>query len=353
MRFIVAEGSFHEAGRQVGAAFAGDLPFVLAQTKLLLVTHAAAGGLAQLRSSAETYMLSTGERFPEAYEYLVGLSRGGGISLEDLALIAFSEEIMTEFCATPPQKCSTLAVPTAHGWLIGHNEDYEPQYYGRLLTVDLRIAHHPRTFLLTYPGHPACSLNEAGLAITNNSLWPEAAPGLSKNAKHFRAALAEDMEKALLDLAVEPNALTTHYTVGWGPGDELVSIEVGSERASRTHLAVVQMSPDGPFCHANHVLYLDLKHPDPAVIANNHSLKRYEKLLAIPKAALPRTPEALLGLLSTNDGLLHRTPAQNATSVTLASIVIEPARRRMWIRDADPTAAERDLYLTFDKNPLN
>lgn len=349
MRKLVVRGSFRAAGVQIGEETRRDLPFVRDKTVEFLIDNATVGDLERMRAIAAGYVASTKAFFPEAIEYMQGLAFGGGLTFDDVALIAFSEEIRTEFVAAPA-KCTTIAIKTRDGWMIGHNEDYEPQYFGRMYALDLRISGHPRVLSLNYPGMFPClagSVNQRGVAITNNSLWPDAVPGLSKNALHFMAAIAGHADEAFDLLTRQPAALTGHYTLAAGETDELIGLEVSNEATAHTP-TVVHDPGEGSYCHANHVRFLKLKGEDPAVTAGNHSLDRLaraERTLSGPR--VPRTPEELLDLLSTNEGVLHRTPAQNPTSVTLASIVIRPRSGEMWIRDADPASKEHDHHLSF------
>jgi len=355
MRKLVVRGSFQAVGAQIGEETRADLPFVRDKTVEFLLENASAGSLSRMREISERYLASSAEIFPEAIAYMRGLADAGGLPFEDVALIAFSEEIRTEFVAAP-EKCSTLAVPTAQGWLIGHNEDYEPQYFGRMYALDLRIAGHPRVLSVNFPGHFPClvsPLNQPGVFIANNSGWPDAVPGLSKNLLHFRAALARDMDEAVGFLARQPAALTGYYTVAWGQQDDLVGLEVSNVQTAFGTVAVFDPGRD-PYWHANHARFLELRQPDPAVAARNHTCDRGAKLgRLIEDGKLPRTPEAMLELLSTNDGVLHRTPEQDPASATLATIVSRPRTGEMWIRDADPEAAEPDHYLSFGRSSFN
>lgn len=354
MRKLVVRGSFRSVGAQIGEETRRDLPLVRDRTIEFLRENASIGSLDRMRAITGRYLASTRDVFPEAIDYMEGLAFGGDLMFEDVALIAFSEEIHTEFETYPkPEKCTTVSVMTRDGWLIGHNEDYEPQYFGKMYALDLRISGYPRVLSLNYPGHFPClagSVNQRGVAIANNSLWPDAVPGLSKNVLHFRAALSSHIDEAVEILTRQPAALTGHYTVAWGEQDDLIGLEVSNALTAETS-ACVHDPGDGPYCHTNHVRFLTLKGEDPAVTAKNHSLDRLAKAERIfAGARAPGTPQALLDLLSSNDGVLHRTPEQNPTSVTLASVVIRPRTCEMWIRDADPAAAEMDHYLSFESS---
>src|SRR5688572_16539319 len=122
MRKIVVRGSFRSAGVQIGEETRADLPFVRDQTVEFLRENATVGDLDRMRAIAARYVVSTKAVFPEAIEYMDGLAFGGDLTFEDVALIAFSEEIRTEFVAAP-DKCTTIAIKTRDGWMLGHNED--------------------------------------------------------------------------------------------------------------------------------------------------------------------------------------------------------------------------------------
>ena len=354
MRIMRLEGGFEEVGRRVGEATASDVAEIHHRLVAYLLAHTTVGSARRATEIASRYALSAQEQFPPAVAYLRGLAEGAGMPLHEIALIAFSEEIAAEFLSAP-EKCSTLVVRTGRGWLLGHNEDYEPHYYGRMLALDVAFDGCPRVACLTYPGQlPAVgpSLNARGVAILNNSLWPVAQPGLSQVVRQFAASLAPDLDEAVTILSGYPNALTTHYTVADGTLDDAVSVEISNPATSEADVVLRQIAPPA-FCHTNHVLHLPLRQPDPALEHASHSYRRYAKLKAIAPEALPRSPEEMLAYLSTNDGVLHRTPEQHPTSVTLATVVIRPGTGEFWARDASPDAAEREFYVALKPSSLN
>jgi len=354
MKILRLEGGFEEVGREVGAAVASDIPVLYRRLVAYLLKHTTVGSERRVLELASRYALAAQDQFPPAVAFLRGLADGAGVPLRAIASIAFSEEIAAEFLPAP-EKCSTLVVRTDRGWLIGHNEDYEPHYYGKMLALDVAFDGHPRMVCLAYPGQlPASgpSLNAHGVAIANNSLWPEAQPGPSQVVRQFQASLAPDMDEAVKILAGRPNALTTHYAVADGTLDDAVSIEVSNPATSEADIVLRQIAAPS-FCHTNHVLHLPLRRPDPALEHASHSYRRYAKLKSIAPEALPRSPDEMMAYLSENDGVLHRTPAQNPTSVTLATVVIRPSTRELWIRDADPRAEEPESYAALDPSSLH
>jgi hypothetical protein len=297
-----------------------------------------------------------GRIWPKATEFLSGQALGAGVPYETIAITSYYEE-MLELYRPAQSKCSTYVAPSTRGFIIGHNEDWGKPYLGNMVLLDATFDGFPRVIGVSFLGmlpNLAGSLNSRGVAITNNSLHPEARPGLSKQLQHFRASLASSLEEAIEHLARQPVSLATHYTVAHGPSGQVVSLEVCNRDIVHDGDVVLVTVGPGPFCHTNHVLNLNLREPDPAILGGgNQTLARRAKLQSQPRKKRPRTPEQMRDFLSTNDGVLHRTPAQNPTSVTLATIVIRPSTGEMWIRDADPDAEQRDWYFSILPSMLN
>ncbi len=357
MKVLQCKGSFESVGREVGIASRAVIPRLHERVVAYLLEHTTVGSFRRMSEIADQYAKSTQRYWSPAIDYLRGLAEGAGVPFGTIALIAFSEEIASEFEAAP-SKCSTFVVWTPSGHILGHNEDYEPHYFGEMILLDAEFDGFGRVVGLTYPGmlpNLAGSLNAHGLAITNNSFWVEARSGYSKQAQHFRASLLPDVETAVQILSEQPIALSTHYTIAHGPSYDAVSLEVSNPACAHACVVLRQIERNErkAFCHTNHVLGLTLREPDPAVVAKNHSLDRLAKLQAMPVARYPRMPHEMLDLLSANDGVLHRTPEQNPTSVTLATVVVRPATGEFLVRDADPSAIDRDHRYVVTKNPLN
>ena len=354
MKILRLKGGFEDVGRQVGEATREEIAGLHDRVVAYLLEYTTAGSVERMHMIAARYAVSAQGQFPPAIAYLRGLAEGSGTPFHEIALIAFSEEIASTFLASA-EKCSTLVVRTSRGWLLGHNEDYEPHYFGRMFVLDVAFDGFPRMVCLGFPGQFAAvgpSLNANGVAIANNSLWPEAQTGFSQVVRQFQASLAADLDEAVGILAGQPNALTSHYTVMDGSLDEAVSLEVSNHATSEADMVLRQISGRS-FCHANHVLYLPLRKPDPAAEHATNSFRRQAKLEAIVPEALPASPEEMMAYLTTNDGIVHRTPAQNPTSVTLATVVIRPGTGEFWVRDADPDAAGQEFYVSLKSSPLN
>jgi hypothetical protein len=328
MRRIDARGGFEAVGQAVGEATRDDVRFVVESIPPYLAKHTRLKGREEMLAAVARHRRMTEAYFPEAFVYLRGLARGSGTTLDDLMLALFDENIFEEY----GEKCSTLAAPGAKGWIVGHNEDYDPHYRGRLSLLDLSFDGWPRLLAVSYPGKlPGIggTLNARGLSVTNNSLSAAEMVGVSTEARVFRTALASDLAEAEAGLGGPPSSLIFHLIVVSSAEDKAVSYEIGNAVSSSSPLERRELA-DGPMAHTNTVLNLPLIVSDGG---STNSLRRYEKLGRAIAAGAPTDPQAMMALLSEHDGLLNRGPADHPTSVTLATVVIRAATGELWLKE--------------------
>src|SRR3989344_3506055 len=199
MRYVKAHGSFYKVGCEVGEACRADIPELYERNVNYLLNHTRVGSSGRMHQTAARYMAAAERLWPQSVEFLLGLAKGANVNKRMISLTAFTEEISSEFPPAVSDKCSTLVMRLADGnHLIVHNEDYEPQNFGKMVVFDVTFDGFPRLAGVAYPGQlfAGVSLNAYGVAITNNGLWPEARPGLPKQVLHCYASLARDMSEA-------------------------------------------------------------------------------------------------------------------------------------------------------------
>ena len=350
MMAIYAKGNFFEVGVQVGEATRELVHFMSAQVSADLLNNVFGGEIQAMVVVAKSQHDKAYNYFPEAGQYLEGLAFGANIHLDDLLSVAYSEEMSALVSETVGGKlarardrCSTLVTRGLHGWLMGHQEDFWGVFFGKMLVLELQFKGYPKLVSLSYPGQlPALagSLNAAGVAITNNSLWPKAGRGISKQTRHFRAALATNFLDALTTLARGPHALTDHFILISAREDLAASIEVSNPVASPDECVIRQIvhnepailgeSVAAPFAHANHAQLLELHETDPAHLG---SYLRLGKLYAETSRHCLHSAADMLELLTRPDGILRKLPDKNLTgqenSVTLATTVISPSEGKI------------------------
>lgn len=328
MRSVEASGSFAAVGEAVGEATREDVRFVIDSLVPYLAKHTRLKTREAMLEAVTGHRRMTEAYFPEAFDYLRGLARGAACGLDDLVLALFDENILDGFA----EKCSTLAVKAAEGWIVGHNEDYDPHYRGRLKLLDLSFDGRPRVLAVSYPAKlPGIggTLNARSLSVTNNSLAAAEVTGVSTEARVFKAALASDLAEAEAGLRGAPSSLIFHLTVVSAAEGRAASYEIGNAASSSVLLERRELG-EAPMAHTNTVINLPLIVPDGC---SRNSRERYAKLVDVIASGAPQDPEAMMSLLSGHDGLLNRTPEDHPTSVTLATVVIRAASGELWVKE--------------------
>ena len=346
MRYVQAHGSFYEVGLKVGKTFEEDIPEMYERTVAYLLEHTSVGTKERIHQVAERHLFEARRLWEPSVEFLRGQAKGADVSMSMIALTSFTEEISSEFLPiVSSEKCSTLVVRTPDGYImIIQNEDYN--LHSKVAVFEVTFVGFPRLVCVAYIGQllAGISLNARGVAITNNSLWPKAQPGLPKQVQHFRASLTRNLVEAVQWLEMQPIALTTHYVVACGRTREIVSLAVSNRETSAVNMDLRTIS--GPsFCHTNHVLdgRLGLKQPDPAIVHSKSSFLRYDKLNSLTPEELPQTPKEALDFFSNQDekNVLFQS-GKDGKSKTLVTTVTCPEIGEFWAREAGAKASAPD-----------
>lgn len=337
MKIIQAKGSLRAIGRQVGEETRQEIRSVFSALEPQLAAHPAFKSREEIDKSVLRWTADTCRVFPEAGQWLIGLAEGAGdfssgTMGEPVAAISWSEELLA-MPTKRPERCSTLAVPSCIGYVVGHNEDYGTEF-GPLFVLDMLPDGFPRTVSLNYPGQLPClagTLSERGFCITHNSLPGDAVIGRpSLQAMHFRANLSESFEKALEQLSRSRAAIPAHFTLAGAGSVPPFSIELDA-LTDGPGMDVAVMAQDEAFCHTNHALTLRGSE------GSESSRARLGKLQADIKAGVvPKSPAEMMAYLSRPDGVVRRLPGAEGDSVTLATVVIRPETSEFWVRGHAP-----------------
>ncbi|MBU1992305.1 MAG: C45 family peptidase [Patescibacteria group bacterium] len=123
-----------------------------------------------LIKDAKKFLPAIKKEFPNLLKELKCMSKGAGVSFDELLVLNCEEEILDYYIP----HCTSIAVHTGDGQiLIGHNDDWMEEYWtnGTYL-VEAHINSH--SFLaLSYMGSlpgTACGINNRGVCFTVNSL---------------------------------------------------------------------------------------------------------------------------------------------------------------------------------------
>lgn len=125
----------------------------------------------ELTKMAEGFLPAITKYYPNLLKELMGMSDGAGVSFTDLLILMCEEEIL-DFKI---KHCTSLAVQTKDGVLLGHNEDWDYNYSKNGLYVVNAKIRKKRFLALSYMGSlPGTSsgLNSDGFCYTANAIKP-------------------------------------------------------------------------------------------------------------------------------------------------------------------------------------
>ena len=211
MPFIHVQGSWGDMGRQVGQMFA---PLIERHVEAWLshVREETGATRADALAAAASFAAPIQAHAPFLWEELDGMSRGSGLSHDELLVLQARAEVMRTQKEKRPAalECTTFAVGgrrTAGGAVLyGQNVDLVPFLadYGVVIRQYPKGA--PATLLYTSAGLLGHNgLNEAGVGICANFIqdpsgWGEGLPRYMLS----RLALREDTAERALEAALSP-----------------------------------------------------------------------------------------------------------------------------------------------------
>lgn len=327
--YIHTGGSHREIGFDIGRATA-DAVKALVRENPRFYAKETKRALSYLKRFVLRNYLPYGRRlFPQLVEELEGMAEGAGVPFDEIALFAADEEV-TEYFGAHRDKCTSAAVRSSGRMFLLHNEDYLRRYMGQMVIVRAEPSDEPSFMSLCYPGmHPGSSsgFNEHGIAFGNDSLnfRPKSA-GLPKNFIFRRLLECRRAVEVKKVLATGP--LVVAYGITFVSADE----NRGGffERIGR-QCVQTRMEDAGRICHTNHALSPVITDKGERVTWSSRlRLDAVDHLLA--KAGSKPSLSDLEKTLSSQDPYVLQATSGNPFP-TLASVVIDASRRRMFVCD--------------------
>jgi len=265
--------------------------------------------------------------FPEYIEEIAGMAEGAGLDFYDLFIFSAEEELLDLWGGW--DKCSSAAVRTRGGLYLLHNEDYIGRYHGRLVIVEASPKGRPAFLSLGYPGTlagSACGLNNAGVAFGGNSLrFPPGRAGIPKNFVLRKLLAARSIKDVERTMAIGPRLVSNNVTVASSRERAAAYVEAADGGSARVDLGAA-----GILTHTNHILS-----PDIDSRRERPTRKSFLRLASLEYLLSRRrgkfTLDGLKRILSSGRGGLCYFNAQPEEPTTLASIVMDPARGRMFV----------------------
>lgn len=264
-------------------------------------------------------------RYPKYLEEVRGIAEGAGVDFEDMFFLTADEELVDLWS----EHCSSAAVRAAKGLFLIHNEDYPPRYLGRMVVVNASPDDAPSFLSLTYPymlAGPSCGLNAAGMGFAVDSLnYRVRKRGIPTNfvlRDMYAARSLADVRRAMDVPSMLMGNAVTAVSVAEG---KAIAIE-----ASLKASVEIAMGESGFLPHTNHVRSEKLdrsgEHPS---FNSRVRLAALEHLLG--RKATKATPDDLRFILSSSKYGLLRKGRRKSESYTIASAILDPKRRMMYV----------------------
>lgn len=351
MDLIELSGTYFEIGEQWGKAFGSDIKASM---------NAEINGLAQFFSVEKSQLVSMASRFlpkareydPEFMEVLNGFAKGADIPFEEIFALRSLLDL-TFFMQKIPAMCTTVAVTgsatTDNQTIIGQNIDWHPGIPVKL-------------FQITWPnGVRLLSLSLGGIWEYSLSSHPDYSPfgitatatvAYKENQDINKPPLSMVMSKAgrqkrldaALSVFINAKKDLASFLMASGEGD-MLGIECVAGDIEVLHPELNNL------VHANHYLTERFKPYEFFSAYVPDSYLRYARLKQLVHANYGQiTPRMMMTFLSNHKGFpksicTHADPDSNLPpSVTLASIVMVPGEKKMYVACGNPCETD---YLEY------
>jgi isopenicillin-N N-acyltransferase-like protein len=366
---IEVEGGPAERGRQYGEAARERVQrSVEAYTEVF--AHYAGWDWERVRAEAASYRAPVERYEPRYAEELDGLAAGAAVDPLDVLAINVRTEIMYSATARElgrlPAECTAFAaVPgrTADGeLLVGQNWDWLPHAADTTVILEARQDDGPDFVTVVEAGLLAkVGMNSAGIVICTNALVSAADQGRPAVPYHVLLRALHDAETpadAMSALGRGERSSSANYLIAHADG---IALDVEAAPGDYAQL-FVGYPDDGVILHTNHFANPGFDGRDVGLVSMPDSvfrLMRARQLVAEQPGPLDRGFFAALladhaahphGVCCHPDPRLE--PADQ--SATLASLIFEPATRRMWVAAGTPCTAPFELLdygERLDKQP--
>jgi isopenicillin-N N-acyltransferase like protein len=333
-----AAGSHRELGRQHGEQATDKINSHVTRI-------AAKGGYSrdQLRDRALAFRPLFEKYCPHLLEEIQGLAEGARISLAE----ALAVNIRDPLRLAAPEGCTSFAIgrtgTSQHQILAGKNSDMDPGVFPLGYMLHLKPVNKPEVLMWTFGGMIGYhGMNSVGVAEFDNALFGEGPPS-QRGMPHYplkRLMLECDHVDQIVRLyKTIPMATNTNYVICDGHGNILdIEATTAGPEMLRNHGA-------GFLAHTNH--YLCPHYPDhenfPADFKDSFPrLDRMNSLIQAKFGAL--AVDDFKKFLSDHTGYPTSICRHNGVSLTVASLIAEPAEGRMHVTFGNPCGKH---YVTY------
>lgn len=295
------KGSYREIGYQMGKYFGRNIKEIIRRRKkwherlmTILATEQGRALSGELKRLVQKH-------YPQYLEELEGMADGAGIAFPALWVISVKSELGALEKENPG--CSTLFYQGEDKMWLFHNEDGHTAYRDQIFLVKVHPPSGVSFISLVYPGTltgNGPSLNNRGVVQTTNYIGStQSEIGIPRYVIGRAILEAKNLAEAEQIAMQQPRAYPYHHNLAGFSEKKYVSLET-------TPNAAQHFTPDGAYCHTNHLLFPSTKiySYENQEYKISSSMSRYtvlsEKIKNIYSGAAV-TPATFLGFLSSHE----------------------------------------------------
>jgi isopenicillin-N N-acyltransferase-like protein len=353
---ISVEGGPRERGRQYGEAARERVRRSIAGYDEAFA-HWAGWDRERVRSEAEQFRAPIAAHGARYLEEIAGIAEGANVAEADVLAINVRTEILFAASARgaaaqhPPLECSSFAaLPRRTGGpvLIGQTWDWLVHAFDTTIVLEARQDDGPDYVTVVEAGLLAkTGMNSAGVAVATNALVCDAdrgAPGVPYHVLLRSLLDADTVADAFAALQRGERASSANYVLGHEDG---VALDVEAAPGDFSKL-YVGYPADDLLLHTNHFRNPGFDQRDVSLVVMPDSpfrLARLEQLVAGAPGAL----DVAFWTGALGDHAMfpmavccHPDPRAHAASdrfATVASVVMDPAGRTLWLASGNPCTA--------------
>lgn len=351
-QLVEIHGPVAERGRQYGQAADTRIKRGVTYYQGLLADRGLKWGA--VMDTAQVLLERLSQLRPRQHDEILAIAAGAGLDAAEVLLINGRSEVLNAgtIPVTPADRadlddgCTAAAIlpeRTAEGRLL-HGQNWDWRQECADFTVVLIVRREDGPDVMTYVeagGLARAGMNAIGVAITGNnlSMMDESLtrPGVPLSIIRRLALEAGDFSGALDAVAQAPRSISNNMTLSLAEAEgegEIINLETTPEEI------FWQVPEDGILTHANHFVTpaARAKVRDRGLIEGMNTLYRDRRVRRILAADGQRiTTDSLRRAFADTFGgprgvLRAPQPGSNRISATVASIIMDPAARRMWVR---------------------
>ena len=334
--FYKARGTHRELGRQHGEQ-------AMRQIRAHVEVMCAGPRLSreQLRRRAAQFQPAFERYCPHLLEEMRGLAEGAGVTLEEAMACNIRSELRNA-----PEGCTAYVIgrrgSADHEIIAGQNSDLGPEVFPLAYVLQLQPQGKPEVLIWTFGGMLGYhGINSAGVAHFENALGggPRSRFGISHYPVERMMLECDRLEQVFDLLRKMPLQYNANYVVCDGQ-DHIADVEATTEGPQ-----ILRDQGAGYLVHTNHYLcerYASGENFKRSLADSFPRLTRMDSLIKSRFGSLE--VDDLKRFLSDHSGYPTSICRHDTRMCTVASLISEPARRRMHVAVGNPCQHQ---YVTY------